>query len=781
MTRETSSPYPATGLALACAGTVWVTMLAWQPFTEAWPAALVPLLGLGLVVALVGSVARRARLPLVVVVGLQVVLGSAAACLMLTGSPVPVGGAAEELSRAFAAAVDSSTLYAAPVPASAPGIHPLLIAGGLGALLVVDVLACSLRRVSLTGLPILAVSSVPVSVLGTGLSWWVFVLSAAGFLTMLYLDEGETLTRWGRALRGDDDPSTSGLDVRTGTARGGAGAVGTVAVALALAVPLVLPTLHLQVFDVGPGTGAGGEIEVDNPMVDLRRDLRRGEDVPLVTVSTDDPAPAYLRISVLNDFTDDEWTAGNRSIPVEQKPTGPMPALQGLSGRVPVTSYAYRLRAADAFASTWLPTQAPVSRVFAAGDWRYDEDTMDFIAAGDGVTTAGLDWEETAVVPDLDPRDLAAARSASSDVDSTYVDLPTDLPEVVSSLAASVTAQESSDFEKAVALQQWFREDGGFTYSLSRSEVGNGVDALTAFLTEGDGGRVGYCEQFAAAMAVMARDLGIPARVAVGFLEPDLQEDGTWIYSSHDLHAWPELYFPGAGWTRFEPTPARRASGVPAYTQEQQAPVAPELPGGGPSAQPSAAPDDPRLDRATEPAAPEVGDTVPTSDPGGSRGWVLGSGAGVLLMLGLLLVPGVVRRRRREQRLAGTPETCWREVRDTVVDLGLTWPGQRSPQQVAEVLGRYLHDPQAQAALAVLVGEVERTRYARRHAPAETGPSARLVVTALESSAGTRHRRRARWLPVTVLRRRGPEARARGRRVATEVSTAGAGLAEPRS
>src|SRR3712207_3235306 len=121
-------------------------------------------------------------------------------------------------------------------------------------------------------------------------------------------------------------------------------------------------------------------------------------------------------------------------------------------------------------------------------------------------------------------------------------DLPADLPVFVPQLARAVTEDGRSQFERAVILQDWFREDGGFTYSLNR-ESGSGLEQLREFLGNGEGSRRGYCEQFAAAMAMMARSLGIPARVAVGFLRPAPSDDGSWVYSSHDLHSWPELYF----------------------------------------------------------------------------------------------------------------------------------------------------------------------------------------------------------------------------------------------
>ena len=114
---------------------------------------------------------------------------------------------------------------------------------------------------------------------------------------------------------------------------------------------------------------------------------------------------------------------------------------------------------------------------------------------------------------------MARAPSTGGVVSSDYIDLPDEFPARSATSPTRSPATRAPGFEKAVALQQWFREDGGFNYDLDASP-GNGTDDLVRFLTEGEGGRTGYCEQFASAMAVMARILGIPARVAVGFLSP---------------------------------------------------------------------------------------------------------------------------------------------------------------------------------------------------------------------------------------------------------------------
>src|SRR5690606_3704427 len=87
------------------------------------------------------------------------------------------------------------------------------------------------------------------------------------------------------------------------------------------------------------------------------------------------------------------------------------------------------------------------------------------------------------------------------------------------------------------------------------------LDPLSHFLLT----RQGYCTQFASAMVMMARTEGIPARFAIGFLPGSSSEDERTVVAA-DAHAWPELYFDGLGWLRFEPTPATRTAGAPGYT-----------------------------------------------------------------------------------------------------------------------------------------------------------------------------------------------------------------------
>ena len=767
-------------LAGTAAATTWVAMWSWRGFSVVPGRYLGPLFVLGVVIGGTGALARWWRFPAVAVVALQAVVSGMVASSMLCGSPVPVGSAYTRLTDAFSAAVDSANKYASPIPAHAPGVHPLLIVGGLLCLLMVDVLACTMRRVPLAGLPLLTIYSIPVSLLGGGVSWWVFAFTAAGFMTLLFLQESEQLARWGRPLGQDAaaaDPSAFG--VRTGAIRTSAGTIGGVATALAIVVPLAVPTLDFHLFDIGKGRGGDSDIRIENPMTDLVRDLNRGDDVPLLRVRTDDPDPAYLRIAVLNRFSDNEWSSGDRDVPANNLPDGDMPDLVGVATTLNRTYHRYAVDVDDGFRSFWLPTQAPITRIEADGDWRYDASTMDFLASDKNLTTAGMSYSMTGVKLDIEAAALARATSSSGLVSRDYTELPPGMPTIVRQLANEVTREAPSRYEKAVALQTWFRETGHFTYDLHAAR-GNGTDELVAFLTEGDGGRTGYCEQFASAMAVMARTLGIPARVAVGFLEPDRIGRGTYEYSAYDLHAWPELFFAGAGWVRFEPTPAGRAPSVPSYTT-QEVPVV--NPTGGPTDAPSISDEPSRGGSITsEPKESAAGADKAKQDPGFPWLPVLGGSGGLLVAGLLLLLPRAVRRRRRERRLTGDPEAAWAELRDTAVDLGVPWPESRSPRETRALLVEHVGTPAdrgtperprhgagvapgAVRCLDRLVHALEELRYARSSEPvASLADDTEACLAALEGGASRSARRRAEWWPRSVVSRAPGQLRAEGER-----------------
>lgn len=760
--------------------TTWVALTAWQGFVTEPGSYLSRVAVAGAVIVLLGAVLRWRAAPRVVTIGVQVLAAVLVVAWQVTGAPVPSGATFTEIGNALSAAVDSARTYSAPISPRVPPLWPLLLVCGVAFVVIVDAVACTFRRVPGAGLALLAIYSVPSGLLDQGPGWGSFVLAAAGFLLLLHLDARETLQRWGRSLGPDDaSPWGHGNPVRE-AARAGAGRIGVTATVLALVVPAFIPVLGTDFFDLGGGDGSG-DIRIRKPIADMRRDLERGEDVPMVQVRTDDPDPSYLRISVLNRFTGVEWSSGDRDVAQENTASGALPEPAGLASSVPRTQYDYRVQINDHLDSTWLPTQFPAAAVKAEGDWRFDPTTMDFLAADDDLDTRGMDYTMTALEPEYGTDGRYFRDPAGGSVPDELLELPSGIPALVRDLARSVTAPATNDYERAVILQRFFRETGGFTYDLRAAPNGTGNGTLEAFLSPG--GRVGYCEQFASAMAVMARIVGIPSRVAVGFLEPDPIGDGAWEYSSHDLHAWPELYFAGAGWVRFEPTPSGRVDSVPAYTEAS-------APGSGPE-NTAAATSQSASSGGTATVAPNTAASKPTEAPGATAddtsggashtGRTLAIGGGllvlVLLVAGLVLGPRSVRGTARRSRLGGGPDELWAELRATSLDLDLPWPDGRSPREIGTVLVDHLADPDAEPlerprtgpdvapraadALERLVDTVERTRYARPGSPAAvavaeraaTEADAALVVASLTAGVTPRARRRAQWLPRSVWSR----------------------------
>ncbi len=766
-------------LAAVAAATTWAALTAWRGFLVSPMDFLGPLIVLAVVVAASGAALRALRVPAVLTVAGQVLLTGAVLSNELGGGFLPVGATWAAATDAVSAAVTSARTYAAPIGGDAAPVAPLLLLGGAVFLLLVDLLACTLRRVALAGLALLAIYSVPAGLSEGGPGIVSFLGAAVGFLTLLHLDTREQLVRWGRPLGPDEHNPWTGSSPLVEAARAGAGRIGVTATALALVVPPFLPVLDVDLFGFGPGSDDDG-ITIRKPIADMRRDLERGEDVPLIRVRTDDPDPDYLRVGVLNRFTGTEWSSGDRDVSTEDRADGALPPPPGLSPDVPAISYDYDVDVFDSFDSTWLPTAFPAASVDAEGDWRFDVDTMDFLASEDGLDTTGIDYSMTSLEPDYGEDGLFFGNSSDADVDEEVLDIPGGLPSIVRSQAQQVTADARNDYERALLIQRWFRRDGGFEYDVEQAPAGVGGGTFETFLEEGPDGRIGYCEQFASAMAMMARIVGIPARIAVGFLEPTPLGDGLYEYSSHDLHAWPELYFDDAGWVRFEPTPSERVRSLPSYARVDVADP------DDATEEPSSV-DTPSREFSERPSGPAETETVApepdAADDAGAGGGDDGPGTllvwlgSTLLVLALLTaaasLPRTWRARVRQRRLHGSPDDLWDELRATAIDLGVRWPEGRSPRQAGAGLAGSLGDatdptpshrpatgPEvagtAVAALERVVTAVERHRYARGTdggTPAGIADDTGTCLDAMEAGVTPRVRRRATWWPRSLMRR----------------------------
>ncbi len=763
-----AQPTPALAAASVLAAlTSFFTLLSWDGLADHASFFLVPLFwvcagtaALGLGLRYVGI--PRLLVPLLQLLALGVVLLHMWAPDAPLGGWVPTPSAFASAGEVLRSALEQSSQYAAPVPERATDFPALLLGAGSLLVVAVDLLACTLRRPPLAGLPLLVAFTVPVALLG-GVSWLIFALAALGFVLLLTADHADRLSGWG--TEGGEHPSrvddNQPHEVHLSSLWPGATRVGLAGVGLAVLAPTLLPAGQnfLQRSDgLGSGDGEGG-MGLTNPFVDMKRDLTRGDDVDLVRVRTEDPSPAYLRLVVLDQFDGTAWRPGPRSIPPGNQARGRLPAAPGLSTGTPRTEQRTTVTVAPTFETQWLPSPYPASELRVDGDWRFDRDTLDLLSADDDLTGAGLSYEVTAL--DLTPgaAQLVSAGPAPRSLYDANTTLPSTTPPWLEELAVEVTDGARSTFERAVQLQSWFRRTGGFEYTLDHA-TGNGLQSLQVFLGTGPDSRRGYCEQFASAMAMMARSVGIPARVAVGFLRPDAQPDGSWVYSAHDAHAWPELYFEGAGWVRFEPTPSARTADPPGYTSGT-VPAPPSLDDvtASPSVDEVIRPDQTQRDQATS----EV------TSSGGGTSWWLAAVAAPLLLVALGAAPRLLRafvRRRRYAAVAppALAEGCWAEVRDTAVDLGRSWDEGATLRRRARDLVPALvpaqgapRDAAAEdqlspvAALERLVLLVERSRYSRTGlTAADTGTLRTMtgtVTEALAASARPSRRRQATWLP----------------------------------
>ena len=164
----------------------------------------------------------------------------------------------------------------------------------------------------------------------------------------------------------------------------------------------------------------------------------------------------------------------------------------------------------------------------------------------DGDASEGMEYtvRSASIVPT--PEELDRTSAASSD--GRWTELPADLNPRFARMAEQWTAGAVTDYRKVLAIQERFQL-GDFAYSTDVLPT-DGPGELLEFLTRS---KVGFCEHYSSAMAVLVRSLGIPARIAAGFRVGTLQDDGSYLVQESDAHVWVEVRFAGYGWLPFEP------------------------------------------------------------------------------------------------------------------------------------------------------------------------------------------------------------------------------------
>lgn len=275
-----------------------------------------------------------------------------------------------------------------------------------------------------------------------------------------------------------------------------------------------------------------------------------------------------------------------------------------------------------------------------------------------------------------------------------FLELPPSIAQsTVGGFARELTAAAATDFERALFMEAFLRSDN-FTYDVT-IDPGHSAQDLESWLTDPESinYRTGYCEQFATAMSVMARTLGIPSRVILGFAPGDIDANGTVTVRQNDAHSWIELWFPEQGWVQFDPTPRRQADNPGlvnslGFDPRNYVPLQED----GSDATETAvnnAIEGPALELLNQigeaPSSPDI--ILPGFDPDAVRRpfpWQL-----LVLPIAAALLSAIPaykwwRRRRRLRRLnRGDISAAWYEITDQLADLGDPVPRSATPTEVA--------------------------------------------------------------------------------------------------
>lgn len=441
-----------------------------------------------------------------------------------------------------------------------------------------------------------------------------------------------------RQPAGDPGPRSAARRARAAARMAVTAVVPTLAAALAAALALGAGSLAGRppyALDRIPPVQLGSP--VGNPLDEIAERLTRPQDEAF-RVRTAAPVDRW-QLVVLDRFDGAGWTPDTRylrlgaELPPAGTTAGPL-----RRGEAEITL---------GEVSPWLPSQRGTTTVTGI-EPLVDAATGTLVAPAPAAgATYQLGWAAPAVT---------AAELQDRPVDPAALGGPAGLPEVppgVSDLAAAAVRDRQASVGTALVLAQYLRTH--YLLATGRTvPTGSGWVQLQRFLLQGGSGT---SEQFATAYVVLARVLGIPARVVVGFRQPDRPEpDGTYVVRNGDILAWPEVAVQGAGWVPVDPMPERTDPGA-----ARPAPLPPAPRPRPPSA--ARPPDEP-----ADPAAADPGATGAT-DPPAAVVWAPAAGGVLLLVLlgwlaGVPVAKAVRRARRRRRAGPAAVAAAWLEARD---------------------------------------------------------------------------------------------------------------------
>jgi transglutaminase-like putative cysteine protease len=385
-----------------------------------------------------------------------------------------------------------------------------------------------------------------------------------------------------------------------------AGAViALVAVLLALNLAFRLPGARAKAvitWRAQDRTGTGTRNTI-SPLVDIRSRILNNTGVEDFTVKTNQPD--YWRLTSLDTFSGVEWTSDSTYTSVKHR-LGPAvtPSRSGITLEQDFTI--------TNLAEPWLPAAWEPDRISGITGVSYDPQSASLIYKTD--TTTGLSYHVSSVINSgqIQPATLKSANAGQIPASfQRYMQLPP-IPARVTRLANQLVAGKATEYDKARAIQDYLRGPV-FTYDDNFDAQGDGTNALSYFLFTS---HRGYCQQFAGAFAVLARQAGLPTRVAVGWTPGIADASGLLHVYDNQAHAWPEIYFSGVGWVSFEPTKGRGNALTQTYTSAAPAQADTGLESPSAANSPTAVP-------------PRLGSTTPKT-PGPDRGVSGGGAAGTV-------------------------------------------------------------------------------------------------------------------------------------------------------
>ncbi|MGH3690168.1 MAG: transglutaminaseTgpA domain-containing protein [Microbacterium sp.] len=433
-----------------------------------------------------------------------------------------------------------------------------------------------------------------------------------------------------------------------------------------------------------------------SPLQAFRKNVRDEADKTLFTVQGL-PKGARVRTAVMDQFdgmvynvTDGGATSSSAFTPLRSNMS---PDAAG----VPVTLNI----AIDAYRGVWVPTAGELSEISFSGDdaEQLRRSTYVNTATGTAVATTKLtkgdEYTVDAVMPNV-PDDEQLAEVGFGKVSMPK---PSNVPEELTALAAETVSGAETPIEQVRALENLLSKDGFFSHGLEGeviSRAGHTAERISTLV--GGEQMIGDDEQYAVAMALLAGQIGIPARVVMGYY-PDEEQAGDAVFAAtgDNVHAWVEVNFEGIGWVAFNPTPPEDQVPNDQNTKPRVDPKPQVL-------QPPPPPQEPVDLPPTLPDDREGEDE--TLNIAGIIGAILAIGGISLAVIALLASPFIVigawkaakrRSRRAAARTADRISGGWDELTDRAVDYGarLTPGGTRTEE--AAVVASALTVPQVTA------------------------------------------------------------------------------------